>query len=44
MGETVRIEETTLETNETHHLRSILIVLLIAALTVGVWYFLSERD
>ncbi|HEU4915370.1 MAG TPA: hypothetical protein VFV13_02265 [Acidimicrobiia bacterium] len=43
-GETVRIEETTVETTETHRLRSILIVLLIAALTFGVWYVLSERD
>jgi hypothetical protein len=43
-GETVRIEETTMEATETHRLRSILIVLLIAALTAGVWYLISERD
>jgi hypothetical protein len=38
------VAEDTLEQVETHRVRSMLIVLLIAALTIGVWYFLSERD
>jgi hypothetical protein len=38
------VAEETIEQVETHRVRSMLIVLLIAALTVGVWYFLSERD
>jgi uncharacterized protein HemX len=44
-GEKVKdaVEET-VERVETHRVRSFLIVLLIAALTIGVWYFLSERD
>jgi hypothetical protein len=38
------VVEDTLEQVETHRVRSMLIVLLIAALTIGVWYLVSERD
>jgi hypothetical protein len=38
------VAEETIEQVETHRVRSMLIVLLIAALTAGVWYLLSERD
>jgi hypothetical protein len=38
------VVEETIEQVDSHRVRSTLIVLLIAALTVGVWYFLSERD
>jgi uncharacterized protein HemX len=38
------VAEETIDQVETHRVRSMLIVLLVAALTIGVWYFLSERD
>ncbi len=38
-----KVEETTI-TPETHWLRSTMIVLLVVALTLGVWYLVSERD
>jgi uncharacterized protein HemX len=38
------VAEETIDQVETHRVRSMLIVLLGAALTIGVWYFLSERD
>jgi uncharacterized protein HemX len=38
------VAEETVDQVETHRVRSMLIVLLVAALTIGVWYFLSERD
>jgi hypothetical protein len=38
------VAEETIEQVEKHRVRSMLIVLLIAALTAGVWYLLSERD
>jgi hypothetical protein len=38
------VAEEAIEQVETHRVRSMLIVLLIAALTAGVWYLLSERD
>ena len=38
------VAEETIDQVESHRVRSMLIVLLVAALTIGVWYFLSERD
>jgi hypothetical protein len=38
------VVDETFEQVETHRIRSMLIVLLIAALTIGVWYLVSERD
>jgi len=38
-----KVEETTIAP-ETHWLRSTVIVLLVVALTLGVWYFVNERD
>jgi hypothetical protein len=45
MGEKkkTKVEETTI-TPETHWLRSTVIALLVVALTLGIWYFVSERD
>jgi hypothetical protein len=43
MGDKVR-KKAKVESTETHRLRSMVIVLAIAALSFGVWYFLSERD
>jgi len=45
MGEKkkTKVEETTI-TPETHWLRSTVIVLLAVALTLGVWYVVSERS
>jgi len=38
-----KVEATTIAP-ETHWLRSTMIVLLVVALTLGVWYFVNERD
>ncbi len=37
-----KVEET-IVTPETHWVRSTMILLLVAALTFGVWYLVSER-
>ncbi|MGH8949544.1 MAG: hypothetical protein ACRDXF_11850 [Acidimicrobiia bacterium] len=38
-----KVEETTI-TPETHWVRSTVILVLVVALTLGVWYLVSERD
>lgn len=45
MGEKkkTKVEETTI-TPETHRVRSTVILVLVVALTLGVWYLVSERD
>ncbi|HWL48418.1 MAG TPA: hypothetical protein VNT92_00940 [Acidimicrobiia bacterium] len=45
MGEKkkTKLEETTI-TPETHWVRSTVILVLVVALTFGVWYLVSERD
>jgi len=45
MGEKkkTKVEETTI-TPETHWVRSTVILVLVVALTFGVWYLVSERD
>ena len=45
MGEKkkTKVEETTI-TPETHWVRSTVILVLVVALTLGVWYLVSERD
>lgn len=39
-----KIEETTIQETETHRVRSMLLVLVVVALTIGIWYLVSERD
>ena len=45
MGEKkkTKVEETTI-TPESHWVRSTVILVLVVALTFGVWYLVSERD
>jgi hypothetical protein len=38
------VMEETIDQVETHRVRSTLIGLLVVALTIGIWYLLSERD
>ena len=43
MGDKKRhIEETVVET-ETHRVRSTMILLIVAAVTFGLWYLISDR-
>jgi len=43
MGDKKRqIEETVVET-ETHRVRSMMILLIVAAVTFGLWYLVSDR-
>jgi hypothetical protein len=39
-----KVEETTIEQAETHRVRSMMIVLIVIAATIGLWYLVSERD
>jgi len=44
MGDKKRhIEETMVET-DSHRVRSMMILLIVAAVTVGLWYLVSDRD
>jgi len=44
MGDKKRhVEETTVE-SETHRVRSMMIMLIVAAVTIGLWYLVSDRD
>ncbi len=44
MGDKKRhIEETMVET-ESHRVRSMMIMLIVVAVTIGLWYLVSDRD
>jgi hypothetical protein len=41
-AKTRHMEETTVETG--HRLRAMTILLVLAILTIGIWYLVSDRD
>ncbi|MGH8870508.1 MAG: hypothetical protein ACRDWS_00820 [Acidimicrobiia bacterium] len=44
MGDKKRQIEEMVVTTESHRVRSMMILLIVAAVTIGLWYLVSDRD
>ncbi len=45
MGDKKRhIEKETMVETESHRIRSMMIMLIVVAVTIGLWYLVSDRD
>ena len=44
MGDKERHMEDTMVGTESHRVRSMMIMLIVMAITIGLWYLVSDRD